>query len=81
MATQTLDEPLTHGLAFSPDGAYLVGIAFDHLLIWRAADRKLRLAHEQPGASIEPLPLRLMAGNWRFCPVTDWSCGGWVRTG
>lgn len=50
LTVQTLDEPLIHGLAFSPDGAYLVGATFYHLLIWSAVDRKLLLAHEQPGA-------------------------------
>lgn len=50
ITTHPLDEALIHGLVFSPDGAYLVGMNFYHLLIWDAADMHLRLAHEQAGA-------------------------------
>jgi len=45
-----LDESLIHGLAYSPDGAYLIGVSFYHLFIWDAATLELLVSHQQPSA-------------------------------
>lgn len=50
ITTQPLTEALTHGLAFSPDGAYLVGLGFYQLLIWETSGAQRLMAHAQAGA-------------------------------
>jgi WD40 repeat protein len=45
-----LDESLLHGLTYSPDGAYLVGVSFHYLTIWETATMTPLVTHEQPGA-------------------------------
>lgn len=45
-----LDESLMHGLRFSPDGAYLVGVSFYHLFIWDTTTLELLATHQQASA-------------------------------
>lgn len=45
-----LDASLVHGLHYSPDGSFLIGISFDQLFFWEAATLTLRTSHQQPGA-------------------------------
>ena len=50
LMVRDLEESLIHGLSYSPDGAYLVGVSFYHLFMWDAATLDLLVTHQQPSA-------------------------------